>query len=129
MTKPHEIGIPPEDVQVYSTFWDLAAKNRAKSFANTPGPEITSAVIREAMFEKQPKPRYQSWFIFSLFFLLSLIYLLFMRRYIVGPVTSTLSGYQAVNLIRLLPERLVDWMVAREFYKIRNEVPTEKTTQ
>jgi hypothetical protein len=58
MTTPSEYGISHQQAQVYKTFWDLANKNREKSFQRAPGPEVTSAVIKDAIVNQYPKPRY-----------------------------------------------------------------------
>jgi len=97
MTDPKEhLGLTDEQIQPYNYFWTYAHKVRAKSFDTAPGPEVTSEAIKDAI--TNPYPR---------------------TRYVVGPATSLLSGYQISMLVPLLPERVVDYLALKEFEKLK----------
>jgi len=94
ITTPETIGISEEQVKIYGRFWNKSADFRKKAFATAPGPEVTSAVILEAITNPYPK-----------------------TRYVVGPATRLLSGSQLSKILPFIPERLVDYISLRDFFK------------
>jgi len=89
-----DFGVTDDQYEEYKYFWDNCNKGRAKSFENAGSVELTTNAIIDAITSSKPQ-----------------------TRYVVGPATSLLTGYQISMLLRFIPERIVDILAFKEYRK------------